>query len=170
MILSNKPIKKGLISLRECAGWSAPLLFANPRRQVFSRRGPYILGLMYQTRWKIHLLTKSKTLTCSSASFNFCFMAAIFCWVLKYKRFSNHCWNKKYPSEEMTNPPTLSRGPVWKLILARGQVNCLKILVHKKFYLTHIKEKTMHKDFREALTVLIQYTCINSLKQNENRH
>ena len=40
MILSNKQITKPLISLRGCAGWSAPLLFANPRRQVFSRRGP----------------------------------------------------------------------------------------------------------------------------------
>ena len=30
-----------LIRLRVCTGWSGPLLFANPRRQVFSRRGPY---------------------------------------------------------------------------------------------------------------------------------
>ena len=30
-----------MIRLRECAGWSAPVLFANPRKQVFSRRGPY---------------------------------------------------------------------------------------------------------------------------------
>ena len=29
-----------LIRLRECAGWSAPLLFANLRRQVFLLRGP----------------------------------------------------------------------------------------------------------------------------------
>ena len=40
MVLSNKRITKVLIRLRGCAGWSAPLLFANPRRQVFSRRGP----------------------------------------------------------------------------------------------------------------------------------
>ena len=40
MVLSKKRIAKALISLRGCAGWSAPLLFANPRRQVFSRRGP----------------------------------------------------------------------------------------------------------------------------------
>ena len=40
MVLSNKQLTKALISLRRCAGWSAPLLFANPRRQVFSRRGP----------------------------------------------------------------------------------------------------------------------------------
>ena len=40
-ILSKKRITKALISLRECAGWSATLLFANPRRQVFSRRGPF---------------------------------------------------------------------------------------------------------------------------------
>ena len=42
MILSNKRITKVLISLRGCAGWSAPVLFANPRRKVFSRRGPYV--------------------------------------------------------------------------------------------------------------------------------
>ena len=35
MILSNKPITKALIRL-----WSAPLLFANHQRQVFSHRGP----------------------------------------------------------------------------------------------------------------------------------
>ena len=41
MILSNKPITKVLIRLRGCAGWSAPLLLANPRRQVFLRQDPY---------------------------------------------------------------------------------------------------------------------------------
>ena len=40
MILLKKRTTKALIRLRGCAGWSAPLLFANPRRQVFSRRGP----------------------------------------------------------------------------------------------------------------------------------
>ena len=30
LILSNKLITKVLIRLRGCAGWSAPLLFANP--------------------------------------------------------------------------------------------------------------------------------------------
>ena len=34
MILYKKRITKVLIRLRGCAGWSAPLLFANPRRQV----------------------------------------------------------------------------------------------------------------------------------------
>ena len=42
MLLSKKRITKALIRLRRCAGWSAPVLFANPRRQVFSRRGPYV--------------------------------------------------------------------------------------------------------------------------------
>ena len=37
-LLSKKRITKALISLRGCAGWSAPLLFANLQRQVFSRR------------------------------------------------------------------------------------------------------------------------------------
>ena len=34
MILSKKRITKALIRLHVCAGWSAPLLFANLRRQV----------------------------------------------------------------------------------------------------------------------------------------
>ena len=41
MILYNERITKALIRLRECAGWSAPELFATPRRQIFSRRGPH---------------------------------------------------------------------------------------------------------------------------------
>ena len=43
MIPSNTRITKALIRLRGCAGWYAPLLFANHRRQVFSRRGPTII-------------------------------------------------------------------------------------------------------------------------------
>ena len=42
IILSSKRITKALISLRGSAGWSAPMLFANPRRQVLSRRGPNV--------------------------------------------------------------------------------------------------------------------------------
>ena len=59
---------------------------------------------------------------------------------------------------------------VWKqqkFILAQEQVNCHKVLVHRKFYLSRIrriKEQIMHKDLSEALTVLKQYTCINSFK------
>ena len=41
MILYNKRITKALIRLRSCAGWSAPLWFANLRRQVFTQRGPF---------------------------------------------------------------------------------------------------------------------------------
>ena len=37
MILSGKRLTKALIRLRGWAGWSVPVLFANPRRQVFSR-------------------------------------------------------------------------------------------------------------------------------------
>ena len=43
MILSNKGVTKALVRLGG-AGWSAPLLFLNSRRQVFSQRGPYVLG------------------------------------------------------------------------------------------------------------------------------
>ena len=41
MILSTKRITKALIRLRGWAGWLAPVLFASPRRQVFSCRDPY---------------------------------------------------------------------------------------------------------------------------------
>ena len=45
MILYNKRITKALIRLRGCAGWSAPLLFADYQRQIFSRRGSsYLLS------------------------------------------------------------------------------------------------------------------------------
>ena len=44
MIVSKNQITKGLIRLRGCAGWSASVLFANPRRQVFSPCGPYNLA------------------------------------------------------------------------------------------------------------------------------
>ena len=40
MLLSEKRITKALIRLCRCLGWSGPLLFANLRRQVFSRRDP----------------------------------------------------------------------------------------------------------------------------------
>ena len=40
MVLSKKQITKALIRLCECAGWPAPVLFSDPRTQVFSRRGP----------------------------------------------------------------------------------------------------------------------------------
>ena len=45
MIHSKKQITKALISLCGCAGWSAPLLFANLRRQVISRCGPYNMNI-----------------------------------------------------------------------------------------------------------------------------
>ena len=43
MVLSKTRKTKALIRLPRCAGWSAPVLFANPRRQVFSHRGPIIV-------------------------------------------------------------------------------------------------------------------------------
>ena len=46
IILFNTQITKALIRLHECAGWSAPVLFANHQRQVFSRRGPIYKGLI----------------------------------------------------------------------------------------------------------------------------
>ena len=50
MKFSKKRITKALIRLRGCAGWSATVLFANLRRQVFSRRGPFLKTLLTQIR------------------------------------------------------------------------------------------------------------------------
>ena len=43
MIFSTRRITKDALFgyNKGCGGWSAPLLFANPRRQGFSRRGQY---------------------------------------------------------------------------------------------------------------------------------
>ena len=41
MILLDKQITQVLISLGRSEGWSSPMLFANLRRHVFLRRGPY---------------------------------------------------------------------------------------------------------------------------------
>ena len=46
MALFKKRITKALIRLRRCADWPAPVLFANPRRQVFSRRGPNVTNVL----------------------------------------------------------------------------------------------------------------------------
>ena len=42
MVLSKKRITKALIRLRRCAGWSAPVLFANPEDR-FSRVAAHIV-------------------------------------------------------------------------------------------------------------------------------
>ena len=58
MILCNKRITKALIRLRGRAGWSAPVLFANPRRQVFSCQGPYSIihyTFPYPNRYIVYL-------------------------------------------------------------------------------------------------------------------
>ena len=44
MIRSNKRTTKALIRLCRCTGWSAALLIATPRRQVFLRRGPHMVS------------------------------------------------------------------------------------------------------------------------------
>ena len=61
MILSRKRITKVLISLRVCAGWSAPLSFANPENSFFSRRCP----LKARIQLSIHVATTSLSLSLS---------------------------------------------------------------------------------------------------------
>ena len=41
ILFFQKRITNAPISLRSCAGWSAHLLFANPRRPVFLHRRPF---------------------------------------------------------------------------------------------------------------------------------
>ena len=49
MKLSKKRITKVLTRLQGCAGWSAPMLFANPGRQFFPCRGPNSVVLLLNT-------------------------------------------------------------------------------------------------------------------------
>ena len=58
MILSKKRITKALIRLRGCAGWSVPGLSANLRRQVFSRRGPFLITIFKQVNDQLSDLHK----------------------------------------------------------------------------------------------------------------
>ena len=57
MMLSKKRITKALIRLRGCAGWSAPVLFANPRRQGFSR---VVAHIIISTGSKLSKILKKK--------------------------------------------------------------------------------------------------------------
>ena len=52
MILSNKRITKVMIRLHECADWSAPVLFANPLRQVFCVEAHIIYS--YYEGWSVY--------------------------------------------------------------------------------------------------------------------
>ena len=53
MILSKLQITKALIRLGECTGWSAPLLFTNHRRQVFSCRCPYHFHFSFSAWFRV---------------------------------------------------------------------------------------------------------------------
>ena len=61
-------------------------------------------------------------------------------------------FNEKLLSQHVKNYVLIAG--LWKkqFILAQGQVNCQKVLVYRKFYLSYIKEKIMHKDLSQALT------------------
>ena len=71
MTLSKKRITKALIRLRGCAGWSAPVLFANRGRQVFSRRGPDSggIGLRHFFMRRFDLVTVDAFKPASQSSF-----------------------------------------------------------------------------------------------------
>ena len=56
MVLSKKQITKALISLRRCAGWSAPLVFASPEDR-FSRVEAHMISTVqshYNTLFGVH--------------------------------------------------------------------------------------------------------------------
>ena len=62
VIFSNKRITKVLIRLRGCAGWSAHLLLANPRRQGFWHLGPNVCWMYSKEspQWGVLLSTYNK--------------------------------------------------------------------------------------------------------------
>ena len=51
-------------------------------------------------------------------------------------------------------------------ILAQGPVNCHKVLIHRRFYLAHIKEQIIYNDLSEAIAGFKQYACINFFKSS----
>ena len=66
----QKAITKALIRLRGCADWSAPVLFANPWRQVFSRRGPKPVFRNLQTA-KVQTNLRIRTVWLASLLLNY---------------------------------------------------------------------------------------------------
>ena len=56
MPLSENRITKALIRLGGCPGWSAPVVLANPQRQVFLRRGPFVINWHVKTVHAIHFV------------------------------------------------------------------------------------------------------------------
>ena len=101
MILFKKRITKALIRLRGCAGWSAPVLFANHRRQVFSRRGPnynknnYQMGLVKRKYGFVVCEQNRHIPNCTSAQSDH-----RLCWSLagKYKSSTCHLRNFNIPA------------------------------------------------------------------------
>ena len=53
MLLSNKQITKALTILCVCAGWSAPLLFAQTLEDMFSRIQAYISFAVVKSHDKV---------------------------------------------------------------------------------------------------------------------
>ena len=76
IILSNNLITKTLISLHRCVGWSAPLLFANPQRQVYSHRGSYLFQpeMAKSNEFSFHcrLMSQSTAFACWDCDVIFC--------------------------------------------------------------------------------------------------
>ena len=61
MILSKKGKTKALVSLLGCAGWSAPVLFANPEDR-FSRVAAHIIYLIWTGRLYCYLQLNTLTI------------------------------------------------------------------------------------------------------------
>ena len=107
MKLYNKLITKALIRLRGCAGWSAPLLFANLRRQVFSRGGPFIL-------------TVSHVLTLCMLGYFACFLSSANCFQNQHfwKILSGILASKDQAAWVQIRPNVLS-GLIWSKLFAK---------------------------------------------------
>ena len=104
MIPSNKRKTKALIRLRGCTGWSAPMLFANHRRQVFSRLGPNKLWFFslrsFQSMKRVWMLIK-------------CNMMWHFIWVFTICQslpFRNH-WYIKRKCRVLDSRPQVRASP-----------------------------------------------------------
>ena len=103
MIFSNKGITKVLISLGRCAGWSAPLLFKNPWRQVSRFEAHIFYDFLFKkspplsTNFQTYVNPK-RCLCCVKHTFNkssfnlaaFCRATRTFLWPIQASRYWTH--------------------------------------------------------------------------------
>ena len=143
MILSKKRITKPLIRLRGCAGWSVPVLLANPRRQVFSRRGP-----VEGTPSTVNVLKFRK----------------LFSFISKNKMYGYQCWNSwKSKQGRPWSSSLIWACPVCLGLYGRQQL--FKILEHLLYFMLLF---FLHYMIVNPMVYICMCLCITSHQQQRS--